>query len=124
MPFRKGHKLAKGGRRKGAGRKSKTTKEIEKRAEEIARDYIERSIKPVMHTYFQLAHGRMVNKYHEGVVVNQEFEADAATTRHFIDKLLPAAKQEVGLDVGVHGTVNVYTNVDPDARRRKRQEGH
>lgn len=92
--FEKGHKLAKGGKREGAGRPSNQQKEIAKAAAEIAKDYIERSVKPVMLTYFQLAHGRIVNKWHEGKIVGQEFEADAATTRHFVDKLVPTSKQE------------------------------
>ena len=119
MPFQKGNKLSPGGKKGGkGGRPSKEKKEIQKAAAEIAREYIERSIKPVLHTYFQLAHGRLVNKYHEGQVVNQEFEADAPTTRHFIDKLMPASKQEV--DVNVHGQVQVFTNVDPYAGRAKK----
>jgi hypothetical protein len=88
MPFEKGNKLGKGGPR-GGGRPSKTKQEIKRAAAEIARDYIEASVKPVVQTYFQLAHGRLVNKWHEGKIAGQEFEADAATTRHFIDKLLP-----------------------------------
>lgn len=91
MRFEKGNKLAKGGKRPGAGRPKQVTSanEIKKRAAEIARDYIEASVKPVMATYFQLAHGRMVNKWHDGKIVGAEFEADASTTRHFVDKLLP-----------------------------------
>ena len=70
-----------GGRKKGDP--------VQRAAKEIARAYIEASVKPVLATYFQLAHGRIVNKWHEGKIVGQEFEADAGTTRHFIDKLLP-----------------------------------
>ena len=83
-----------GGARPGAGRPKKAYIETKKAAKDIARAYIEASIKPVLHTYFQLAHGRMVNKYHEGKVVGQEFEADAPTTRHFIDKVLPEEKDK------------------------------
>lgn len=92
--FQRGHKLAKGGKRPGAGRKRKEEVAIRKAAAQVAKEYIEASVKPVMHTYFQLAHGRLVNKYHEGAIVGQEFEADAATTRHFVDKLLPEMKPD------------------------------
>lgn len=117
--FKKGNKLAKGGRRKGAGRKPDNFVQVQKAAADIAREYIEASVKPVMHTYFQLAHGRLVNKYHEGQIVGQEFEADAPTTRHFIDKLLPEIKPdgatrpiaiqvivEEGRGVSVNGNAN------------------
>jgi hypothetical protein len=87
MPFQVGNTY--GGKRKNSGRPPKIKKEIQKAAAEIAREYINRSVKPVMATYFQLAHGRIVNKWHEGKIVGEEFEADAATTRHFVDKLLP-----------------------------------
>ena len=105
MPFQKGIKLpGQGGYRKNAGRKSEVHREITKKAAEIARDYIERSVKPVMATYFQLAHGRYVNKWHEGVRVGVEFEADPATTRHFVDKILPD-EQETQQHSGI--TVNI-----------------
>jgi hypothetical protein len=87
MPFQVGNTY--GGKRKNSGRPPKIKKEIQKAAAEIAREYINRSVKPVMATYFQLAHGRIVNKWHEGKIVGEEFEADAATTRHFVDKILP-----------------------------------
>jgi hypothetical protein len=91
MPFQVGNTY--GGKRENSGRPPKIKKEIEKAAAEIAREFINRSVKPVMATYFQLAHGRLVNKYHEGLIVGQEFEADAPTTRHFVDKLLPDEQQ-------------------------------
>lgn len=93
MPFEPGNKLGKGGARVRAGRKNNQHKAIQKAARQIAREYIEASVKPVMMTYFQLAHGRLVNKYHEGKIIGQEFEADAATTRHFIDKILPTVQR-------------------------------
>ena len=103
MPFKKGERLpGQGGYRKNAGRKSAKEVEILKTAGEVARDYIERSVKPVMATYFQLAHGRYVNKYSEGKLYAVEFEADAATTRHFVDKLLPDGQEDTA-----NATVNI-----------------
>lgn len=89
MPFQKGHKFFGKGGNHGGGRPKTQEVEIKKAAAVLAREYIEASVKPVMATYFQLAHGRYVNKYHEGKIVGQEFEADAGTTRHFVDKILP-----------------------------------
>ena len=89
MPFQPGNKLTARRKNHNGSRLSNQKREIQKAAREIAREYIEASVKPVMQTYFQLAHGRLVNKYHEGRIVGQEFEADAATTRHFIDKIYP-----------------------------------
>ncbi len=95
MRFQPGHKLARGGKRDGAGRPKKDHAEVEAAATQIAWNYINASVKPVLHTYFQFAHGRLINKYGSlggdgGTgVVGQEFEADPATTRHFIDKIAP-----------------------------------
>src|SRR4029453_6860639 len=95
MRFQKGNKAGQGGlRNPPGGRPTKEQQEIKKAAAEIARDYIERSVKPVMHTYFQLAHGRLVNKWHEGQIAGQEFEAAPATTRHCVNKILPAEQME------------------------------
>ena len=58
--------------------------------------------------------GRLVKHRNKetGKVLWTEFEAEPRVTCHFIDKLLPAAKQE--LDLTVHGKVEVFTNVQPD----------
>lgn len=114
--FQKGHKLAKGGKRPGAGRKSKKRKEIEATAEELARKYIEKALKPVLNAYIQFAKGRKVKHRHRetGDVLWTEFEAEPKVTCHFIDKLLPAAKQELSIEHKgkIDSTVIVET-VDP-----------
>ena len=111
--FPKGHKYAKGGSRKGAGRKTNETREINRIAAEIARDYIENTVKPLMETYLGLAAGVVVKRN------GKEFTlvVDPATTRDAVAKLLPAARQEI--DLQTHGTVIVKTNVDPYAGRKK-----
>ena len=118
MPFQVGNTY--GGKRENSGRPPKIKKEIEKAAAEIAREFINRSVKPVMATYFQLAHGRIVNKWHEGEIVGKEFEADAATTRHFVDKLLPdeQAHQIPSLTVNFnhyHNSVSLHASGLPGA---------
>lgn len=94
MPFQPGHKLAKGGKRKGAGRKSNTEKAIQKTVEERIRAYIEQKIDPVLSTYFKNAEGHYETRY---TALGQAYEVwvvDAATTRHWIDKFVPARAPE------------------------------
>ena len=116
MPFQPGNKLTARRKNHNGGRPSKQRKEIQKAAREIARQYIDASVKPVMQTYFQLAHGRLVNKYHEGKIIGQEFEADAATTRHFIDKILPTVTK-------IEGKIEVPYNREAIERLRATPEG-
>ena len=61
----------------------------------------------------KLAAGRKVRHRSKdtGRVLYTEFEADPATARHYIDKILPA-KQDV--DVNLSGSVVINTNVKPD----------
>lgn len=112
MSFPKGHKFSPGGTKgnKG-GRPSREKKRIKKAAEALARQYIERHIKPVLLAYKQLAGGRKIK--HRSVdgkkVLYTEFEADPATTRHYIDKFMPAVRTEA--DVNVKGIVEIFTNV-------------
>jgi hypothetical protein len=117
MPFQPGNKLTARRKNHNGGRPSNQKKEIQKAAREIARQYIDASVKPVMQTYFQLAHGRLVNKYHEGKIVGQEFEADAATTRHFIDKILPTVtKIEGKIEVPYHRAALDEISSTPEGR--------
>ncbi len=103
MKFKPGpdDRRGKGGKREGAGRKTNERKRIESRAQEIAQEFIERNIKPVLKSYLQLAGGRKVKDRNAetGKVLYTELEADSATTRHYIDKLIPAAKQTIDLNL-------------------------
>lgn len=120
MKFEKGNKYSRGGKmgNKG-GRPTKAHTEAKKLAAEIVRDYIEKNIKPVLKAYGQFAAGRLVKHRNKdtGAILWTEFEADPRVTCHFIDKLLPTAKQE--LDLLVHGKVEVFTNVQPDLGPKK-----
>ena len=90
MPFKKGHKLAIGGARRGAGRKSKQSLEVKKEAAIVAREYIEENLKPILETYLGLAAGTVVKKYDdEGKEVELELHVDPPTTRHAVDKIFP-----------------------------------
>jgi len=72
MRFKKGNKLAKGGRRTPrGGRPTKQAAGVKQAARVMALEMIERDWKPVVKRYIHFA------------------LKDAATCRHFMDKLLP-----------------------------------
>ncbi len=113
------HLRGKGGRRPGAGRRSKLQKEVLKAAEIIAREYLEVNIKPVLQAYLRLAIGGKARRLNEktGKIVSVDVEADGATLRHYLDKILPS-KQDT--DVNLSGSVEIFTNVDVDLGPPKR----
>lgn len=75
---------------------------------------LEKASDKIMKSYIQLAAGRKVRHYNQqnGEHIYTEFEADAPTTRHAIDKFLAPAKQEIELS----GTFKVVKmdSYDPD----------
>ena len=91
-----------------------TVKE-KKAVQEIAREYIEKHIDPILKAYGQLAGGRIVNKWHEGKIVGQDFEVDSAVLRHYIDRLLPPAKTTV--DVNLNSPDEFLRAID-EAKKR------
>jgi len=95
-PFQKGHKFAKGGRREGAGRKSKTKEEIKKAAAEIAKEYIEKHVMTVLGSYKELIEGRIVRHYDKqtGALICEEKVIDSAAVRHAVDTLVPKRAPE------------------------------
>ena len=98
--FQKGHKLATGGPRPGSGRKPKLYHQAKAMADEMVKEmvraYLAASVKPIMHAHFQLAAGRLVDKWHEGKIVGQEFVVDAPTCRHAVDLLLDKEQDDKG----------------------------
>lgn len=103
--FQKGNKLAKGGKREGAGRPTKVQAEAKKLADQIVREFIETNLGEVLQTYLDNAKGHWETRYTEGKSPKgyKVWIVDAPTTRHWIDKLLPAAKTtvEVNQNVGI-----------------------
>ena len=95
MRFQKGNKFSKGGSKgnKG-GRPSKEQQEIKKAAAEIAREYIEKNVQPILETYLGLAAGKVVKRIAEDGAKTFELSVDPPTTRHAIDKLLPDEQME------------------------------
>ena len=97
MKFQKGHKLAKGGKRNPpGGRPTKQQQEVKKAVAKIALAYIEEHIEPVLKSYFKLTQGREIKHYDQkGKLVYTEEIIDGSTVRHWIDKFVPAAKQQI-----------------------------
>jgi hypothetical protein len=117
VPFKKGVRLpGQGGYRANAGRKKKDVEAAKKLAQDVLLSYLEAGILPVAKTYFQLAYGRLVNKYHAGKVCGEEFEADAATTRHYIEQILGRQSQKtqrpVAVKIVVEGSGKVAARFD------------
>src|SRR5262245_41695443 len=79
MPFDKRNKYGKGGKRKGAGRPTKTKREIKKEAAIIAKEFIETHIQSFLKSYLKLGTGKKL---------------DPATVRHAIDKFVPPRAAE------------------------------
>lgn len=119
--FQKNNKLAKGGKRPGAGRPTREQKKIKQAVAEIVQAYIEKHIEPILKAYLELAGGREVKHYNQqtGAHIYTEFEVDGPTLRHWIDKVLPAAKQEIDIKHG--GTVIIRT-IDPDDDRGRKRK--
>jgi len=95
MPFQKGHKLAKGGRREGAGRKSAAEKQAQ---DAFLKALIKERDKRAL---------RLANRYFDFA------EQDPATMRHAVDKVIANAKQEIEHS-GKITYEELKTNVDFD----------
>lgn len=113
MPFQKGNKLSRGGKigNKG-GRPSRETKRNLQTAAEIARAYIEKHVQPVLDNYLKLARGWEEARFSNSGDAYTAFCYDGATTRHFIDKLLPELKYE---PAGATNITFVQFKVDNDS---------
>ncbi len=96
MKFKKGNKRAEGGKRKGAGRPTKQQQEVKKAVAEKVQAYIEEHVESVLKSDLKLTQGREINHYDQkGTLAYKEEIIDSATVRHWIDKFVPAAKQEI-----------------------------
>lgn len=74
------------------GRKRKDPKEVaqvKKMAADLAREYIETHVDPVLQNWGKLAEGWMQKCFTDEGHEYEEFRYDSATTRHFVDKILP-----------------------------------
>src|SRR5215470_10000327 len=102
MRFQKGNRFSKGGTRgnKG-GRPSKEQREIKKAAAEIAREFIEKNVQPILETYLGLAAGKVVERIAEDGTKTFKLSVDPPTTRHAIDKLLPDKQMESSQEIKI-----------------------
>lgn len=78
------------------GRKRKDPKQVQeakRMASEIAREYIEKHIDPVLSNYLKLAQGWKESRYTLSGFEYEVFRYDSRTTCHFIDKLIPDGNQ-------------------------------
>lgn len=99
MKFQKGHKLAKGGlRNPPGGRPTNQQQEIKKAAKEIAQEYIEKHIEPIMEAYLGLAAGKVVERQTRKGKKQFVLEVDPSTVRDAVGKLLPSAKQTIAIE--------------------------
>ena len=105
MKFQNGNKLSRGGKKGNrGGRPSKFEKAVQEAAEVHMRKFIEQYVQPVLDTYLKLARGHLVtitrfNKKGEKIIT-RKLEVDPATTRHYIERFIPAARQSMDLTVG------------------------
>src|SRR5215475_12036264 len=91
MRFQKGNKFSKGGTKDNkGGRPTNQQKEIKKAAREIAREYIEKNVQPILETYLGLAAGKVVKRIAEDGTKTFELSVDPPTTRYYpINKSTP-----------------------------------
>lgn len=85
----------------------------------IAREFIEKNIKPVLETYLKNAQGHWEKRWTEGKEP-KEYEVwvvDAPTTRHWVDKFIPPIeKVEHSGEIGVKEWI---ADVDPRLDKKK-----
>lgn len=93
MPFEVGNTYGKRPK-PNAGRPPKVKQEIKKAAAEIAREFIEENVKPVLANYLRLAEGYYDTRYSENGTPYEVFITDGPSTRHFVDKILPNEQAE------------------------------
>jgi hypothetical protein len=119
--FVKGHKLAKGGARSRAGRPKKAVAEqrkaekeaakmVERIAGDMAREYLEKRLKPALDAFCGAASG------------TGGYEFDAATNRDFIRKFVPDAVRTINVDIQ-HSAELFYTEIMREQAGPKLLEG-
>lgn len=80
MRYQIGNKCGHGGARKGAGRPRKKDVEILRAAKEIARDMIEKEVRPIMESYLGFAVGTLKEWKTKKGKTKVEFLIDPPTT--------------------------------------------
>ena len=122
MGFKRGNdpNRAKGGKRNPpGGRPTKEEQQIKQTVADKVQAYIDDNVDSALGSYKKLTEVREVNHYDkEGNLLFTEEVIDGATVRHWIDKFIPAAKQE--LDITHKGDLIVKL-IDYAARKRTKR---
>jgi hypothetical protein len=101
MPFQPGNTLAHRRKTKRGGQQTTTQKEIKKAAAEIAREYIEANVEPVLSNYLRMAKGYYETRLSDNGTEYELWVTDGPTTRHFVDKVLPNEQPETGTTINI-----------------------
>jgi hypothetical protein len=109
--FQLGHKLGKGGKRPGAGRKTNKQNAEEKLKVEIAEKMLEAEVRGIMKEYIRLAKG--------GAAVEG---SQPSIIKDAVAKWIPAARQEIDLTPGGEKFVTIVNTIDANAQWRAKQE--
>jgi len=112
------HLRGKGGKRPGAGRKTDRYKAALEVAESIVRQILATDAHKAAAAYVKVALPRKLRVLdHRKRLVTIDREGDVGMLRDYVGKFV-SGKQAV--DVNLAGSVEVYTNVDPDMGPKKK----
>jgi hypothetical protein len=113
MAFQKGNKFSKGGKRTGAGRKSKETKAYESKQAALAWRQFDKHRPGIIKEYIRLAEGGTCLPF-GGTAI--------AIIKDAVGKWIPPAKQELDVKAGGEKFVTIVNTFDASAQRRAEQE--
>jgi hypothetical protein len=116
MPFKKGVRLpGQGGKRKNAGRKPNGYRKVRQSAEQLAREFIEAHVKPVLETYGKAAMGEWVTQVDP--ITGQEQKAyifNAQILKHYMDRVIPPRAPEDKEGNSVAPILYVHPNLEDE----------
>jgi len=113
MPFTSETAKQYGGAKPGAGRKPNKERQIKQQAADIARAFIEENVKPVLDNYLKLAKGYYETRYTALGTEYDVFVPDGATTRHFVNKILPDEQSQAQISPTIQFVQFNISNNDP-----------
>jgi hypothetical protein len=118
--FEKGHKLAKGGARRGAGRLSKEKRAIREEVRRRVQVELEKHVMAVIGAGKKIATGVKRRKHNPKTgEVYYEIDYDGAMIRHWIDKFVPDAAKTLG--IAVETPEEFYRAIQEAREARRRQ---
>lgn len=75
---------------------------VKKKAQEVARNFIEKNVQSILDTYLGLAAGQVVERETDDGEREFRLVVDPATTRHAIDKLIPDEQTEAQRAISIN----------------------